>query len=49
MFGAHPLTITPAAGELIDGLASVTLTVNHSRITLTPFNDGVNTGWEITG
>jgi hypothetical protein len=49
MFGAHPLTITPAAGETIDGLANVTLTTNHSRITLTPFNDGVNTGWEITG
>jgi hypothetical protein len=48
-FQAHPLTITPAGGETIDGLASVTLITNHQRMTLTPFNDGVNTGWEITG
>jgi hypothetical protein len=49
MFATHPLTITPAGGELIDGLASVTLGTARQRITLTPYNDGVNTGWEITG
>jgi hypothetical protein len=49
MFASHPLTLTPAGGELIDGMASLTLGTAHQRITLTPFNDTVNTGWEITG
>jgi hypothetical protein len=48
-FGAHPLTITPNGTETIDGLASVTLSTNRQWIWLTPYNDTVNTGWEITG
>jgi hypothetical protein len=48
-FGAHPLTITPTGAETIDGLASVTLTVNRQYIWLTPYNDAVNSGWSITG
>jgi hypothetical protein len=48
-FGAHPLTITPTGAETIDGLASVTLSVNRQYIWLTPYNDTVNSGWSITG
>ena len=42
---ANPQTITAAAGELIDGNASISLNVNAQSITLVPANDGVNTGW----
>jgi hypothetical protein len=48
-FGAHALTITPQAGETIDGLASMTMSTNRQFVELTPFNDTVNTGWMITG
>jgi hypothetical protein len=48
-FSAHALTITPQAGETIDGLASMTLSTNRQFVELTPFNDAVNTGWMITG
>jgi len=48
-FAAHPLLITPQAGETISGLANMTLSTNRQFVELTPFNDGVNTGWVITG
>src|SRR6266851_8963514 len=36
-FGAaHPVTILPAAGETIMGLASITLSVNYGGYTLNP-------------
>jgi hypothetical protein len=47
-FAAHNLTLTPFAGDTIDGAASLVLNANRQSITLTPFNDGVNTGWFIT-
>jgi hypothetical protein len=46
-FGAHNLTITPFAGDTIDGAASLVLNVNRQGMTLVPFNDTVNTGWAI--
>jgi len=42
---ANPITIAAAGGEAIDGFASVALSVNGQAITLTPANDGVNSGW----
>jgi len=42
---AHPLTLSPALGETIDGLASIPLAVNGQSIRVVPANDGVNTGW----
>jgi hypothetical protein len=47
-FGAHNLTITPFAGDTIDGVASVVLNTNRQEMTLVPFNDSVNTGWFIS-
>lgn len=41
----NTLTITPAAGETIDGQASLVLSNPRQRITLTPYNDGTNAGW----
>lgn len=46
-FAAHNLTITPFAGDNIDGGASLVLNINRQGVTLVPFNDGVNTGWAI--
>lgn len=46
-FAAHNLTITPFAGDTIDGAASLVLNANRQGVTLVPFNDGVNTGWAI--
>jgi hypothetical protein len=46
-FVAHPLTITAAGTDLIDGQPSITLNGNHEYITLVPANDTVNTGWSI--
>jgi hypothetical protein len=46
-FGAHNLTITPFAGDTIDGAASLVLNANRAGLTLVPFNDGINTGWAI--
>jgi hypothetical protein len=46
-FVAHPLTITPFAGDTIDGAANLFLNVNREGVTLVPFNDTVNTGWAI--
>jgi hypothetical protein len=46
-FQAHPLTITPFAGDTIDGAGSIVLNLNHQGVTLVPFNDGANTGWAI--
>ena len=42
---ANPITIAAAAGETIDGNASVPLNTNGQSIALVPANDGVNTGW----
>jgi hypothetical protein len=46
-FAAHPLTITPYAGDTMDGLTTVTLNVNYQRLTLRPLNDGIGNGWSI--
>jgi hypothetical protein len=46
-FGAHNLTITPFAGDTIDGAASLVLNINRQGVTLVPFNDAVDTGWAI--
>jgi hypothetical protein len=43
--GSHTITLTAAAGELIDGNASIPLNANGQSITLVPANDGVNSGW----
>ena len=42
---ANPITVQAAMAETIDGFPAVTLAVNGQAITLTPANDGVNTGW----
>ena len=42
---ANPITLAAAAGEFIDGNASIPLNTNAQSITLVPANDGVNTGW----
>jgi hypothetical protein len=42
---ANPQIIAAAAGETIDGLASVPFAVNGMSMHLVPANDGVNTGW----
>jgi hypothetical protein len=44
---AHPITLTPAGGDLIDGAASIVIAANFQSVTLVPFNDGTNTGWMI--
>lgn len=41
----HAQTIAAAAGEKIDGNASVPLNQPGQAITLVPMNDGVNAGW----
>jgi hypothetical protein len=47
-FGLHPLTITPFAGDNIDGGGAITLNTPHQGVTLVPANDGVNTTvWSI--
>jgi hypothetical protein len=43
--GFHAQTIAAAAGEKIDGNASVPLSQPGQAITLVPCNDGVNAGW----
>jgi len=40
---AHPITILPAAGETIMGLASISLSVNYGGYTLNPSN--AQQGW----
>lgn len=47
-FAAHVLTLTPFAGDTIDGQAFLSLSNNRQAVTIVPFNDGVNTGWFIT-
>lgn len=47
-FAAHNLTLTPFAGDTIDGAASLVLSIPRQSITLVPFNDGVNGGWFIS-
>lgn len=44
---AHNITITPAGGETIDGLATIKLTNNFQTLTLVPLNDGTNAGWAV--
>ena len=44
----HNITITPNGAERIDGLANIVLRNNFQAVTLTPFNDGTNSGWFIT-
>lgn len=46
-FLTHNLTITPFAGDTIDGAASFVMSLNRQSVTLVPFNDAVNTGWAI--
>jgi hypothetical protein len=46
-FAAHNLTITPFAGQNIDGLSSIVLTTNYGRLRLRPYNDGTGTGWSV--
>jgi hypothetical protein len=46
-FAAHNLTLTPFAGDTIDGLTSVVLNTNYQRLQLRPLNDGVSNGWSI--
>jgi hypothetical protein len=47
-FLAHPLALTPFAGDSIDGnAAGIVLNVNGQAVTLVPFNDGTNTGWAL--
>ncbi len=46
-FKNNNLVITASGADLIDNAANITLAVNRMEITLTPFNDGVNTGWFI--
>lgn len=46
-FGAHPLTITAAGGDNIDGGGSIILNVNRQGVTLVPANDGTTVGWSI--
>jgi hypothetical protein len=44
---AHPITLTAAGGDTIDGLATYVLNNNRAYVTLMPFNDGTNTGWMV--
>ena len=44
---AHPITILPAAGETIDGLASISLQTAYGAYILSP-NISASGGWAIT-
>ena len=44
---AHPIVITPAGAERIDGQPSLTINNNRQGVSLVPFNDGISTGWAI--
>jgi hypothetical protein len=46
-FGAHPLTVSTTGGDLIDGLANITLGTNRQYVNFVPANDGTTTGWSI--
>jgi outer membrane protein OmpA-like peptidoglycan-associated protein len=46
-FATNNLTITPFSGQTMDGLATVVLNNNYQRLRLTPYTDGVGTGWSI--
>lgn len=48
-FFAHNLTITPFAGDTIEGLSTFVLSNNYAALTLVPGNDTVNTTmWFVT-
>lgn len=44
---ANNITINATAPDTFDGLTAVQLTINYQGITLTPRNDGVNSGYSI--
>lgn len=44
---AHPITITPFAGDTIDGGGAIVLNNDRQSVTLVPYNDGTSTGWAI--
>lgn len=44
---AHPITLTAAGADTIDGAATYVIANNFGWVTLVPFNDGTNTGWMI--
>lgn len=46
-FAAHNLTLTPAAGDTIDGASSLVLSTNYQYVNLMPANDGTTTGWSV--
>jgi hypothetical protein len=46
-FSNHPLTLTCAGSERMDGLGGITLNTNYQFLRLVPANDGVNTGWSL--
>ena len=45
---ANPQTIAAAAGETIDGFATIPMDTNGMEVNLVPFNDGLNTGWFVS-
>ena len=46
--GTNNITFAAAAGETIDGFATVAMSVDGESITFLPANDGMTTGWLIT-
>jgi len=46
---ANPITIAGNGADTIDGFASIPLDTNGMEIMITPFNDGVNSGWFVLG
>lgn len=46
-FAAHNLTLTPFAGDNIDGGGAIVLSNNRQSVTLVPANDGTTVGWSI--
>lgn len=44
---AHPITLSPFAGDTIDGGGAIVLNNNRQGVTLVPYNDGTSVGWAI--
>ena len=44
---ANPITITATNPDTIDGHTTYVIHNNRQAVTLVPFNDGVNNGWNI--